>query len=62
MMSYSSQELVDAELRYRRERLARDWQIHQGGHNGTGSRSRRARTAVAAIATLGLPTRRHRHA
>jgi hypothetical protein len=61
MMSYSSPELVDAELRYRRERLARDWQIHQAGNHEAGSLSHRARMAVAAIATLGL-TRRHRHA
>jgi hypothetical protein len=62
MITYSSQELIDAEVRYRRERLAHDWQARQAGDAVTGAFLARARAAVAAVGNRRTPPRRHRHA
>lgn len=62
MMSYSSPELINAEVRYRRERLARDWQARQAADPLTGAFLSRARTAVVAVAHPRTAPRRHRHA
>lgn len=62
MMSYSSPELMDAEVRYRRERLARDWQASHAADPLTGAFLSRARAAVVAVAHPRTGARRHRHA
>jgi hypothetical protein len=60
-MTYNSPEFIKAEVCYRRERLARDWQTHHAVNSG-GSQAHRTRAAIAAIAGLGVATRRRRHA
>ena len=62
MMSYSSPELMNAEIRYRRERLARDWQVRQAGDPVTGAFLARARATVVAVGHRRTALRRHRHA
>jgi hypothetical protein len=62
MISYSSPDLVDAEMRYRRERLASDWRPRPAGDPVTGAFLARARAAVVAVGHLGTAPRRHRHA
>jgi hypothetical protein len=60
-MMYNSLEFADAEMRYRQERLARDWQARRVGSTPTGS-GHRARTVGATFAGWRLTSRRHRHA
>lgn len=62
MISYSSPELMYAELRYRRERIARDWQARPAGSPVTGAFLARARSTVAAVGHLRTTPRRSRHA
>jgi hypothetical protein len=62
MMSYSSPEFVDAHARYRRERLASDWQGRRAGHTSTTFVPHPAWAAATAVATLRLRPRRQRHA
>ncbi len=62
MMSYSSPELIDAEVRYRRERLAGDWRSTGWRDAAPAWRAHRAWATVAALGRLGTTSRRHRHA
>ena len=61
-MTYTSPEFLDAHVRYRRERLASEW---QAGHSGYVANAflARARATVNAVSGLRAPARRRqRHA
>ena len=62
MFSYSSPELVDAEVRYRRERVAHDWAARPGFHEKAAAPAWRARFPLGTAAGLRVSPRHHRHA
>jgi hypothetical protein len=60
MFSYSNSALVDAEVRYRREQLSRDWSPRRAGALDA-MLAARGRLAFQPVRTLRA-ARRHRHA
>jgi hypothetical protein len=62
MFSYSSPELIDAEVRYRRERTAGDWRSAAGRHKESGWGAHRAWATVASLGLVRASARRHRAA
>jgi hypothetical protein len=61
MFSYSNSALVDAEVRYRREQLARDWSPRPAAPLDA-MLTARGRLAFQPVRTLRATARRHRHA
>jgi hypothetical protein len=61
MVMYSNQAFVDAEARYRRERLAQDWSPRRAGELDAAP-APRAHASFPAARTLRGMVRRHRHA
>ena len=62
MYSYSSPDLIDAEVRYRRERVAQDWSPRRGFEEKAGAPAWRARFPLGMAASFRAMPRRHRHA
>ncbi|HVN11865.1 MAG TPA: hypothetical protein VMT69_07215 [Kineosporiaceae bacterium] len=62
MFTYSSPELIDAEVRHRRERLVGDWQAAAGRDVATRWSAHRAWAVVAALGRFRATPRHHRHA
>jgi hypothetical protein len=61
MFSYSNPALVDAEARYRREQLARDWSPRRAAELDS-TPAPHVRLAFPSSRTLRGMVRRHRHA
>jgi len=62
MFSYSTPEFMDAEVRYRRERVAQDWAARRGFQETAPAPAWRARFPLGTIASLRATPRHHRHA